>query len=103
MTDPSAGCDKTSIWVTDNAKLWDDHLRVVRVASHDGRQYHVEHEGRAGEVDADAPSSAFAGTSVVGKWFLKTPLRPGEVCGTASLPHNLMVDVYTACETGGAQ
>jgi hypothetical protein len=103
LADPSAGCDQTSVWVTDNATHWDPKLRVVRVVSHDGRRYHIEHQGHSGDVSATVPSTAFSGTSVKGKWLLKMELKHGEACGTASIPRSLMVDVYTACEPGGAQ
>jgi hypothetical protein len=103
VADPSAGCNQKSVWVTDNATHWDPKLHVVRVVSHDGRRYHVEHQNHTGNVSATAPSTAFAGTSVNGKWLLKTALKPGEECGQASGPRSLMIDVYTTCEPGGPQ
>ncbi len=98
VADPSAGCDTTSVWVTDNvpADFWDPQLRVGSVASKDSRSYHIEHDGTVGDVTPGTPSTAFAGLPVAGPWKLTTPLLPGEACGR-NVPRNLVVEVSATC------
>ncbi len=98
LASPTAGCDASGVWVTATAPptSWDSHIRIGRVASRDGRTYHVEHAGRTIEVTPDTPSQGLAGLELSGPWILKTPLGTGEACG-ATLPRNLAVAVYGAC------
>jgi hypothetical protein len=98
VADPSAGCDRTNVWVTAKAPadFWDTRLKVARIGSHDGRTYTVEHAGISSAISTDRPSSAFATQAVAGPWKLTTPLVAGEVCGH-NTPKTLVIDLYPTC------
>jgi len=100
IADVTMRCDASGISISDEIKSWDRRLRVTRVVSADGRQYHVEHDGLAGDVAPNLPSTTFSGAPIAGVWSLKTPLGAGEACGTGSLPRVLMVEVSTTCDSG---
>jgi hypothetical protein len=104
VADPSAGCQGDRIWGTVHASHFGPNVKVGMVTLHpgDGRSYEVEHGGISASVSPGVPASAFVGTVITGDWVLSSPLRPGERCGTPSLPRNLVVDVYAQCETEGA-
>jgi hypothetical protein len=98
VADASAACDVNGISVTvvAPAGFWDPKLRVAKVTSSDGRPYHVEHDGRAGDVTPSASSNAFDGAEVAGEWKLRTPLADGESCGK-KLPRSLMIGLAPTC------
>lgn len=98
MADSSADCDAKSFWVTAVAPpdFWDQKLKVGRVSSADGRRYHVEHAGTAGDVAPGAPSDAFNGVAVSGDWKLTTPVGAGEECHKNG-PRSLMIEIIAAC------
>ena len=90
IADPSAGCAPGRLWVTARvpAEAWDPQLRVGVVWSSDGRSYQVEHASKTANVAQGAPSGDFRGDPIAGDWKLEMALRPGEACGTPSLPRS---------------
>ena len=100
--DPSAKCGAEGVSATVHPKRFSDDIKVATVAAHSGdpRSYDVEHRGVHARVAPGQSSTAFAGTPITGDWVLTSPLQPGEACGTPTLPHNLVVDVFTQCVPG---
>ena len=105
LADPSAGCADGKVWATVHPQHFSSDLKVATVSSHrgDSRTYDVGHGNVHAMVSPGATPTEFAGMPVVGDWFLSSPLGPGEACGTATLPRNLVVDVFTQCVPGEAK
>jgi hypothetical protein len=99
IADESSGCAPGRIWVTARvpADAWSPRLRVNQVFSADGRAYRIEHAAGVAQVTPDEPSNALSDLPVTGAWRLETPLRPGEICGEASAPESLAVNVSFVC------
>jgi hypothetical protein len=102
LADASAGCGDGKVWATVHAQRFSPDVKVATVASHagDDRTYDVQHAGRNAKVTPGAPTASLAGSALVGDWVLTSPLRPGETCGTPTLPRSLVVDVFTQCVPG---
>ena len=96
-TKASPGCGDGKVWATIHAERFARNVRVATVASHprDSRIYEVMHSGVSAKVAPDKPSTAFAGTPIVGDWALTVPLTADQTCET--IPHNLVIDVTTQC------
>jgi len=94
-----AGCAPGRMWVMARVPpdAWDPHLRVNLVASADGRAYRVAHDARSTELGVDTPSDELRDLPIAGAWHLETALRAGEVCGEASAPKSLAVNVTFVC------
>ena len=99
ISDETAGCAPGRVWVTARvpADLWDPRLRVNTVASGDNRPYKVQHLTTTADVPPAVSSEAFRDQPIAGAWKLETLLRPGEVCGEASLPPSLAIHVTLVC------
>jgi len=91
------GCSGGKVWATVHAERFATYVKVATVVAHPGddRIYDVEHAGLRATVAPRAVSTAFAGTAIAGDWVLTAPLPPGQTCAT--IPHNLVVDVFTQC------
>jgi hypothetical protein len=99
ISDETADCAPGRVWVTARvpADAWDPRLRVNTVTSGDNRPYKVQHLITTADVAPGVPSDAFRDQPIAGAWKLETPLRPGEVCGGASLPPSLAIHVTLIC------
>lgn len=99
LADSSAGCDAESVWASVQARRFASRLRVVGVTAPlgDGRAYHVEHAGADADLEAGAVTLVFDGLPVAGEWNLRSPLKPGETCGTPTLPPSLSIVAFTEC------
>lgn len=81
----------------------DQHLRVLEVELGPGldRELIVEHHGKSVTLGPDArTSSELRGITPAGRWLLRAPLRPGEVCGQRNeipLPEALFIKVRMEC------
>jgi hypothetical protein len=100
-----ATCEAEILAAPVDVKSFAESVKVttVGVRGSDERTYRVEHDGRHGEVGPLRATDAFAGTTMNGRWVLATPLRPGESCGTATLPRNLVVETFTECSGGASR
>ena len=87
------------MWATVHAKRFAGDLKAVRVSSHpeDVHTYEIDHAGVHATLVPGATLPDFAATPIEGDWVLRLLLLPGEICGTTTLPRNLVVDVYTQC------
>jgi hypothetical protein len=105
LADPSSNCRDGKVWATVHPQRFSADLKVATVASHagEGRTYSIAHAGVQGTVSPGTPSMKFAGLPIMGDWVLTSPLAPGEVCGTPTLPRSLVVDVFTQCVPGEAR
>ena len=90
------GCDQTHLWATVHTTGFGTQLTVASLQVR--RPYEIDHAGHHATITPSAPSNAFIGLPVEGDWVLRTPLAPGEVCGTATLPSSLSIDVLTQCK-----
>jgi hypothetical protein len=95
----SPGCGDGKVWATVHVKRFAPDILVGTVSAHEGdtRTYEVEHDGLRATVAPGTPSSAFVGRAVAGDWLLRADLQPGQVCGTPTIPNNVVVDVDTNC------
>lgn len=104
FADPAAnaGCRDGQIWATVKPKNFSSELKVASVAEHvgDARRYVVEHAGVRAEVSPERPAPDFRGKPAQGDWIIRSPLAPGEACGTEQLPRSLSVDVFFECSPG---
>ncbi|HEX9880684.1 MAG TPA: hypothetical protein VGB25_10855, partial [Candidatus Binatia bacterium] len=93
------GCGDGFIHATATPGRMSANLKVALVGSiaADGRAYRIRHGGILAEVDAGGWTADFKGLPVDGPWELESPLKPGEVCGTATLPRSLTVVVSAVC------
>jgi hypothetical protein len=98
VSDPSADCDSSSVWVTAiaPANFWSPRLLVGRIASSDGRSYRVEHGGKSADIDPAHPSDLLRNLPVAGPWKLSTTLKSGEACHH-NVPNTLAIDVFGVC------
>ena len=103
LADSSAGCGGGRVWATVHAQRFTTNVKVSVVATHagDSRTYDVQHGGARATLTPGTTAATFAGQPIVGDWVLSSPLLPGEACGTAALPHSLVVDAYAQCNPEG--
>lgn len=102
-SDAQPGCAGGKAWATVHADRFAPDLKVSTVAAYpgDSRIYDVRHAGLDVAVAPGSPATALRDTPIAGDWILTVPLSPGQTCAT--IPHNLVIDVYTRCVPGGGQ
>jgi len=105
LADASAGCANRRVWATVQVRRFAEDVTIATVQEHpgDARTYLVHHAGMQAAVAPGMVAREFAGMPIRGDWLLESPLRPGEACGTPTLPRSLVVDVVTQCVVGGGQ
>lgn len=103
-TGAAPGCRNGKVWATVHAQRFAADVKVATVSSHQGddRTYDVEHAGKRATIVPGTPSTAFLGTPMAGDWQLTATLADGQACGSADIPVNLVIDVMTQCNAGGA-
>jgi hypothetical protein len=99
LADPGSECDAGAIRATAKAFHFADNLKVATVEPLPGdrRNYVVAHAGIQTTLAPGRVDTHFGGLPVAGDWLITTPLQPGEVCGTPTLPHNLAINVTAQC------
>lgn len=99
-TAASPGCNGGKVWATVHVRRFAADVKVATVAAHpgDGRTYDVQHGDLHATVAPGTVATVFAGTPIAGDWLLTTPLGDRQTCAT--VPHNLVIDVFTQCVPG---
>ncbi|MDQ6813623.1 MAG: hypothetical protein M3040_07805 [Bacteroidota bacterium] len=76
-----------------NPGIWGDRFEILSVSNASGRPLTVTHDNRTAPLDkSGAPSAAFAGTHVEGRWSFKSLLTPAEKADHSLLPERLQIN-----------
>jgi hypothetical protein len=86
---------------TSDGTVWNDRVRVLRVAAIKNRAIEIRHGGKLVLLPGDgAGSEALNGTPVEGPWELRSPLSEAELANPALRPSALEIQVTIGCRPG---
>ncbi len=83
---------------TSDGAVWNDRVRVLKVAAIGNRAIEVLHGGKSASLPGDgAASEALDGTPFGGPWELRSPLSEAELANPVLRPSALEIEVTIGC------